>query len=101
MVKGEGGDQISFRSEGGEIDGEGTDLRDVDRLVELAGADVLGGGVLILGELDVARRVAAGGVLCHGRHRLTDYPRSTRRRRRRPSQIFLFFFLENEVRSSY
>jgi hypothetical protein len=30
------------------------DLRDVDWLVELAGADVLGGGVLVLGELDVA-----------------------------------------------
>lgn len=34
------------------------ELWDVDGLVELAGADVLGGGVLVLGELDVARRVA-------------------------------------------
>ena len=31
---------------------------DVDGLVELAGADVLAGGVLVLGELDVAGRVA-------------------------------------------
>lgn len=30
------------------------ELRDVNWLVELAGADVLGGGVLVLGELDVA-----------------------------------------------
>ena len=33
-------------------------LRDVDGLVELAGADVLGRGVLVPGELDVAGRVA-------------------------------------------
>ena len=41
----------------------------MDWLVELAGEDVLGGGVLVLGELDVARGVAAGGVLRHGRDR--------------------------------
>ena len=34
------------------------ELGDVDGLVELAGADVLAGGVLVLGELDVAGRVA-------------------------------------------
>ena len=60
---------IRFRSGEEEIANGRTDLRDVDWLVELAGEDVLGGGVLVLGELDVARGVAAGGVLRHGRDR--------------------------------
>jgi hypothetical protein len=52
----------------------------VDGLVELAGTDVLGGGVLVPGELDVAGRVA---VLRHGLpaarrrgRRLADWTRS-------------------------
>ena len=71
---------IRFRSGEEEIANGRTDLRDVDWLVELAGEDVLGGGVLVLGELDVAGGVAAGGVLRHG-HR--PRPRSRRRRERK------------------
>lgn len=37
----------------------------MDGLVELSGADVLGGGVLVPGELDVARRVAEARLLRH------------------------------------
>jgi hypothetical protein len=76
---------IRFRSEEEEIVNGRTDLRDVDWLVELAGEDVLCGGVLVLGELDVARRVAAGGVLRHGhRPRTRSRRRRRRRRERRP-----------------
>ena len=49
---------MSVAGDGREAAGEGTHLGDVDGLVELAGVDVLAGGVLVLGELDVAGRVA-------------------------------------------
>jgi hypothetical protein len=47
---------------------DGECLRDVDWLVELAGADVLGGGggVVLPAQLHVPRRVAQGGLLRHG-----------------------------------